>query len=102
MNTLGLRSRASIAVAAALVASGAFAGAASAATSGPASSPHPAAYPGAGTMSTAVSPNLVARGPKFADACTPYVDGDHAHLLQRTNRYMVGGTGTPARMRRRR
>src|SRR5690348_13241622 len=80
MNALGLRSRASIVVAAAMVASGSFAGVASAATSGPASSPHPAAYPGAGTMSTALSANLVTTGPLLADACTPYVDGDHAHL----------------------
>ncbi len=72
-----------IAAAVAILASGGFGGVAPAATGGPASPPHPALYPypDAGTVSSAplLAPDA-SGGIVSADTCTPYVDGDYAHL----------------------
>jgi hypothetical protein len=81
MTISGKLSRAAIFLAAAtLVACGTLGGAASAATSAPATSPpQPAPYPGTGTGSS-IPPPIPGSTPTPADACTPYVDGDYAHV----------------------
>jgi hypothetical protein len=82
MKTRNIRSLTSIAVTTvALLAVGGLGGTASAATAGPASQPHPAPYPAAGAV--VVAPDLApvtSNGIVPATACTPYVDGDYAHL----------------------
>src|SRR5947209_6449598 len=74
-----IRSRAAVAVtfAAILAAAGLGGGVASAATGGTTTQPHPAPYPGAGTVSSAPA---LSGGTVTPDACTPYVDGDYAHV----------------------
>jgi hypothetical protein len=71
--------RAAISVAAVtLVASGILGGVSSAAAAPVASPPYPIPYPGAGTGS-AVLPPIPATLIQ-ATSCTPYVDGDYAHV----------------------
>jgi hypothetical protein len=79
---LSARSGAVIAVAAAaILASGGLGGGiASAATGGSASQPHPAPYPGAGTAASAPLLGPVTGGTFSPAACTPFVDGDFAHV----------------------
>jgi hypothetical protein len=78
MKIPGRLPRAAITVAAAtLAASGVFGGVASAANSTPAASPpHPIPYPGTGTSSQ-VPPLPV---PQAAAGCTPFAQGDYAHV----------------------
>lgn len=80
MKIPGRLPRASITLAAVtLGASGLLGGAASAATTVPATTaPHPIPYPGTGTGSSAPPPIPARQVP--AAACTPYVDGDNAHV----------------------
>ena len=64
-------------VAAAVMALGSVDGVASAAAAGRASLAHPAPYPAASADS---STDVVSGSIVPAAACTPYVDGDHAHV----------------------
>jgi hypothetical protein len=70
-----------IAAAMAILVSGGLGGVASAAPGGAAVAAHPAPYPG-GSVSSAAATALAIGGvvPAVAAACTPYVDGDNAHL----------------------
>lgn len=84
MNIPSIRSRAGIAVAALAILTAGLSGPASAAARGPAPhhpEPVPAPYPGAGAvLPTPPSAPVTSSGPLLPDACTPYVDGDNAHL----------------------
>jgi hypothetical protein len=77
----GMRFRAAITVTAVILASGGLGGVASAATGVPASPPHPAVYPAAGTVPSVPPLGPVTSGGAVpAAACTPFVDGDYAHV----------------------
>jgi hypothetical protein len=85
MKIPSMLSRAAVAVAAAAVVTAGLGGTASAATGGATSEPVPAPYPGPIPalnlgVDTALAAPVMSSGTSLLAACTPYVNGDHAHV----------------------
>jgi hypothetical protein len=92
MKIRSIRSRAAVVVAAAAIVTAGLSGTASAASAGPAPhqpNPVPAPYPGAvaalnpgagAVLPAPPSAPVASSGTLLLAGCTPYVDGDHAHV----------------------